>query len=386
MFAIEKTDFSLTYKNTSPVKTDSFNSGDLLSFYQNTVYSNELELEISRNETPRTPVYSYKSHASSSPEQKTGNIFYRFFHWLAGKIIMPISFWGSKTEATTFRKRCLQPPETYYSSGGLIEWKHKRISIDVNGVLIDAMIVVRPETAKNGRWMIKSGGNCELYETGLGDHSQLKTFLLNLETNAILFNYQGIGASEGSPSLEEVKNAYRAVLSFLEEKIEAKEIIGYGFSIGAGIQAEALKDRPLKGGVSYAFIQDRTFSSLSKVAESIFYPLGGLVKRMGWDINGAALPDEILNKTIIIQTLSEGQQGMNSHLTKESMRDHDGVISKTASLAYELLGRENEKKGKVLGTLSMHNESLDDTEVNQISKEIRTVLPKRTRRARTLQI
>ena len=76
---------------------------------------------------------------------------------------------------------------------------------------------------------------------------------------------------------------YRAMLTFLEE-LGAEEIIGYGRSMGGGVQGEGLKEHTLKEGIRCLFIQERTFSKLSEAAADI------TCRILGWNIDATGEP------------------------------------------------------------------------------------------------
>jgi Chlamydia CHLPS protein (DUF818) len=172
------------------------------------------------------------------------------------------------------------------SQSGESPWLYKRFSIDVNGQKIDVMITGKESTLNNGRWLLASCGNGELYEDTLCSH-EFKHILSSVNSNAIVFNYPGVG-SNGLPNKKAMVNAYRAMLAFLEDKnkgLGAKEIIGYGHSIGGGIQGEALKEHKFNPNINYVFSKSRTFSNLSTVvADFSTKSVGFLAKLFGWNI------------------------------------------------------------------------------------------------------
>ena len=99
--------------------------------------------------------------------------------------------------------------------------------------------------------------------------------ILNLESTCvcsiamgIVFNYPGVGASSGLPSRGAMQKAPESHPSLSEDKekgIGASEIICFGQSIGAAIQADALKDHPFIKGIRYVIVESRTFSDMSQI-------------------------------------------------------------------------------------------------------------------------
>lgn len=244
-------------------------------------------------------------------------------------------------------------------------WKYKRIGIEVDGYHIDALLMGKATTLGNGRWGIISNGNNELYESGSACNLAFKQILTATRANAIVFNYPGVGASSGTPNKEALVKAYRAVLSFLEDQehgIGAKKIFGLGFSIGGGVQGEALKNHPLKKGIRYVFIKDRTFSEMAKVPEAWATSwktrfLSFLIRLIGWNLDSVASSKKLEASEIILQTANVKRY---TELTNSSSLIHDGVIPTEASLAQALLDDpECPRKDKVfIGIPEDHNSVL----------------------------
>lgn len=189
------------------------------------------------------------------------------------------------------------------------EWKYKRITVEVDGYKIDAVIMGKESTLNNGRWMLASNGNGAFYEQELAAKDcDVKALLGGINGNAIVFNYPGVGASSGLPNRQAMTNAYRAMLTLLEDQkngIGAKEIIGYGHSIGGGVQGDALKTHKLKEDVRYVFVKSRTFSDLSTIASALtIKPLGFLVKILGWNMGSVESSKKLQVPEIIMQKVS----------------------------------------------------------------------------------
>lgn len=216
-------------------------------------------------------------------------------------------------------------------------WKYKRMTVAVDGYHIDAMIVGKPSTLANGRWMLFSNGNAGFYEHALHSH-YFKQIVSQMQGNAIVFNYPGVGSSSGLPNRHAMTKAYRAVLTFLEDQelgIGAKEIIGIGTSIGGGVQGEALSSHQFKEGIGYLFVKVKTFGDLSTTASSLTCrPLGFLVKLLNWNLSSIASSKKLKVPEIIVQT---ARVKSPTELTTSNALIHDGIISAESSLAKALL-------------------------------------------------
>ena len=283
-------------------------------------------------------------------------VIHKLLHALIGKVVLlpassPILMGYSENHANDSRSNI--------SLDG--EWKYKRITVEVDGYKIDAMIVGKESTLNNGRWVLASNGNGEFYEDKLSNSYSFKQILSDVRGNAIVFNYPGVGASSGLPNRQAMAKAYLAMLAFLEDRekgIGAKEIIGYGHSIGGGVQGDALKTHKLKEDVRYVFVKSRTFSDLSTAASILTNRLSGfLVKMLGWNMDPVESSKKLRAPEIIMQTAKVSWY--------EELRDcskiiYDDVIPAEASLAKALLKVRGLQNKVFIGMHERHNDELFD--------------------------
>ncbi|MBI3901060.1 MAG: hypothetical protein HY324_02790, partial [Chlamydiia bacterium] len=224
----------------------------------------------------------------------------------------------------------------------------------------------------NGRWVLASNGNGEFYEDTVAYNDHFKRILTEIDGSAIVFNYPGVGASSGLPNRQAMTKAYRAMLSFLEDQdkgIGAREIIGYGHSIGGGIQGDALKVHALKENVKYVFVKSRTFSTIASVLN--FKPLECLVELLGWNIDPITSSKTLQAPEIILQTARVNQY---EELQESSKIIGDGIIPANGSLAKALLDDPNcPKQNKLfIGMKERHNGQLLDPSF--LAKKIKAFL------------
>jgi len=256
---------------------------------------------------------------------------YHLLHILAGKIaLLPASTPSicrvTKDDLDWLRVQTL---------GG--EWKYKRISVEVDGYIIDAVVMGKEATLGNGRWMAAGFGNGEFYEHRLWRHD-IKQVLTKIEGNAIYFNYPGVSASSSLPSRSAMAKAYAAMLAFLEDKekgIGAREIIGFGHSIGGAAQSEALNMHELKEGIKYTFVKSRTFSDLGSTAGAMTCrPLGWLVRLLNWNMSCTKSSKALKAPEIIMQTANVDKY---EELKDSSKIVDDGLLPAEITLAKVLL-------------------------------------------------
>ena len=341
---------------------------------------------------------------------------YKLIQLVAGLLILPASLTtfslnSSRTESNNRLLNKLRVDtldETIKN-----KWMCKRITIEVDGYKIDSIIIGKPSLLDKGRWTLVSNGNGMLYEFNmLSKHSitllsgnddtlrsgnddtlrsgnddtlkknnTLRSILNEYKSNAILFNYPGVGASSGLPNKQAMVKAYRAILTFLEDKekgIGATEIIGYGHSIGGGIQGEVLKTHSLKNDIKYIFIKDKTFSSLSEQVSLMIGKilglvmtgkiLGSLIKLLGWEMDSVESSKKLQVKEIIIQTTKR----TSGHNLKniDDLADNDQLIIKESCLAFKLLKEKATANKYFLGTTSSHNQPLSQHTIQRLSEMI----------------
>jgi len=260
--------------------------------------------------------------------------------------------------------------------------KYKRLSIQVDDYIIDAMIIGKPSTFDNGRWTLFSNGNSSAYEWTVGDLAdRVNGPIDHFKSNALIFNYPGVSVSSGPPHRPSMAKVYRVLSTFLADKkygLAAREIIGFGHSLGGGVQGEGLNSYVLNDKVGYVFIKSRTFSDLStastKMVKSylsqktkwtdsridlICKIARSLIKVINWNIRSVESSQNLQAPEIILQTANVESYEM---LTDSSKLIDDGTLAAEATLAKALLSNPKglRKNQMIIGIPEKHNESLSD--------------------------
>ncbi len=255
------------------------------------------------------------------------------------------------------------------------ELKMKRLSVKVDGYTIDAAIMGKASTLGNGRWVVYSNGNGELYEHNL-HRCSFEQILTELNGNAIVFNYPGVAGSKGMPNRAAMAKAYRAILNLIEDQesgIGAREIIGFGHSLGGAVQGEALRSHQLKQNIKYCFVKSRTFSDLSSTATNItgLKIFGFLVRFFCWNMSSIKssmnpdIPEIIMQTAGVYEPTDIGRQ--------PDLVVDDDVIGADVSLVKKLLesGLQPSSNKYFMGIPEHHNDPLEDLSrahlVNQIN-------------------
>lgn len=274
---------------------------------------------------------------------------YRAWHRVVGLAVVPASMRELLAKVGLGKATDLDTLDS--SVKVLLEknWGLERLTIEADGQQIDVTLL-KPPNAKPDRWTLYSTGNMQYYEDVLSASDYCNDLFGpdGLNTSVLLFNYPGVGKSGGFPSRSGSVRAYQTLLRWLEEEVNAKELIGFGHSIGGGIQGEAIAGRPKKEGVRYCFIKDRTFSHLSGVAEDLTKKtmprlgiiLGPIVKKIvelsSWNIQTAKASLRTRYPEIVIQQNSYTQKPGEVAWEKASEVTDDEIINSSRSLALEL--------------------------------------------------
>lgn len=279
---------------------------------------------------------------------------YNLLHKIFGRFVFPATLLASMDKITL------------KSSGKLElegEWKFKRFSIEVDGCVVDACLMGKDATIDNGRVVLRTVGNAQTYT--LSD-SKFEQFLTEIQGSAVLFDVPGVGASTGGLDHSTLAKSYRAMLKFLEDQngLAAKEIIGYGFSIGAAVQAEGLLDYPLHNEIDHVFIKDRTFATIGDVGGTCLgFPLLGFIANVFmWNVKALQSSIDLKAKEIIIQTvnLPDGS-GEQEIIDDSSLIIWDEKLPPESTLAKALLDRKKAYPNKVfVGTKLNHKQGLID--------------------------
>jgi hypothetical protein len=239
------------------------------------------------------------------------------------------------------------------------DWKIQRVTVQVDGCPIDVALVASNETLDSDRWSLFCNGNGTLMEAELAraflnpasSHSLSKTF----RSKAVFFNYPSVGLSKGYPCKQTLIKAYRAVLSYMEEGLGAKEIICHGHSLGGGIQAEALSAHSFKQDIRYALIFDRTFGRLSDTAASLTKRsfIGRLIKGLQWELDTIKNLQSLQAPQLIIQSTNRGNYETISD--QINLITHDGMFESKDTLAYNCIeNRLNSDHMTLIGTRDNH--------------------------------
>lgn len=247
------------------------------------------------------------------------------------------------------------------------QYECRRVTLNKSGINYDAFAIEHEKTKGNGQWAIVAGGNGWIGESTAKEcAAQFK----RLGLNVLYVNGPGVGRSSGFPTSYSIGAGQEAGLQFLEKVVQAKKILIYGTSLGAGAQAEAIKNHEFQKDISYMVWSDRSFDKLSNAASYIAKGLMFVVKPLffllGIELDGMA-GAKSLEKLGITHLVTQHSQYANERgqlpLDDKKMDDEqsDHVIPNKASLYLGLkkAGLQDSKRVKCYGNVHIsHNDPL----------------------------
>jgi pimeloyl-ACP methyl ester carboxylesterase len=139
-------------------------------------------------------------------------------------------------------------------------WVNVKI-VTAHGSRLDGFTFRNPAAQTKGKWLVWFGGNGEIAE---GSQDSAHRYAHQLGINALVFNYRGIGDSQGrAASADDLLIDGASVLRYLHqiEKVEYKDMVLFGHSLGGGVATHLATSIDQAKGIPFV-INDRSFSSL----------------------------------------------------------------------------------------------------------------------------
>lgn len=280
------------------------------AFYNRSDYETVTKRELEEHEPlPPSEIFEFESKISRLSSDVFSSIFfpwgiYRSLHTMYGNLFFQPE--NASRIATQVRAHINLNTE----------WKYRRFTLLVDGIPVDAMIVGRPSTLGNKRWMVLSIGITKVFECLLIDNPEafhpghppgigpLQKLLKLTNANIVLYNYPGMGDTGGSINKSTMQKVHEAILRFIEDRVQATEIIDYGHSFGGANQADTWTTHTAKSNIRYVLVKDRSPTLLGDAVEN----LGGRDKAIanslfGWQINTVPISDNLKYPEIHIMSV-----------------------------------------------------------------------------------
>ncbi len=166
--------------------------------------------------------------------------------------------------------------------GGIIMFENQFIYFPNHEKMITPEVLAKPWKTV---WLTAKDGT-KLHAWWIGDSSHQATvlflqgnagnishrlhrlqFLGDLPARFFLLDYRGYGQSEGTPSEKGLYEDAEAAYTYLRDRIEPKQIVLYGESLGGAVAIEIAHRFPVAG-----VILESTFTSLKEMAK-VYFPI-----------------------------------------------------------------------------------------------------------------
>lgn len=332
--------------------------------------------DFSTSHAPREPSFYYSEETKKKPK----------LHTFLGRATVPAGSDYQSNEKQVRAEFVEQIRELQEEGYAL-----NRLSLQVNGQLVDCLIVGLSDQLDNGRWILNSLPNLWCFEEAITFPSQIER-IKKLGANIIYFNYPGVGCSEGKPHQSAMIATYHAVLEYLENRIGAREILMWGTSIGGGVQGAALHNYHFKEGIKYLSIIDQSFDALNKVPtdflkesspeiisprakyfvpDSVSRLAAKCLKKGGWTLESVSSAIQ-LEQRGIRQIIIQNTRELTDNIQHAEEIVGDGVIAGNASLGKALLNIDYAWTTKrFVGVTTVHATGYTDEEERMIRHAIR---------------
>ena len=263
------------------------------------------------------------------------------------------------------------------------EWKYRRFTLLVDGMPVDAIVMGRPSTFGNNRWMLLSIGITKIYECLLIDNPEafhpghppglapLQQLLKQINANLVVYNYPGMGDAGGVVNKTSMQKAHEAFLQFIEQKFQAKEIVDYGHSFGGANQADTWSTHTADPNIRYVLVKDRSPTYVSDAVKN----LAGLRMEisniiLGWQINTVSTSNELKHPEIHVMSVknikhpmvfTDAAQVAESEINPFTPTYHDSLIPYKASTAmYYLRQLERTYRKVIIGVPDDHGATITE--------------------------
>ena len=175
-------------------------------------------------------------------------------------------------------ERILFFPDRNLDEGAIaqpVEQLHKGLGVEKSDVIIAA-----PDGNKLYGWYLKMPGATKVMLVSHGNAGNitsriiLAAALLVCKTSVLLYDYEGYGKSEGSPSIKNVCDDGVAAFDYLTQTLQVKpsDIIVYGESVGSGVTCHIASCRAVGGIVLQSGFPSLVYAAHDRLWLTWLYP------------------------------------------------------------------------------------------------------------------
>jgi len=222
---------------------------------------------------------SYTVRTNNTPLSPPSGWYGNAHLWFAEKMF------DSKGEGS--KQNALRARESINLEGNI---RYERRTLDIDGAKGDVLFMTNPSSISNDRWTVISFGIRALYENRVAQEADkglgpLQQMMEMCNTNLVVYNYPGMGASDDTPLFREsTVRAHNGVLEFLYDEKHPKQVVDYGHSFGGFVISEGCASRPSAKSVSRITVFDRTDIQASNILWNDGYAEWFLDKTLNWNM------------------------------------------------------------------------------------------------------
>ena len=236
---------------------------------------------------------------------------------------------------------------------------YERKTIEIDNLKIDTLCMTKPSVR---RWTVLSLGIRSLYEVRVAQGCEndpnagpLQQMMDACKTNLVIYNYPGMGADDTGPlSRGATIKAHNAVLEFLYEQKNPRQVVDYGHSFGGFVISEGKPSRPSKQNVPVITVFDRTDLQASNILWNDGYDAWTLNKLCGWNM-GIDLSKE--ENPVIGMMCVDTNKAVRIH-RGDSFVYNDKAVTQATCIANVLLNTAEDPV--VIGIPGCHNDTCPD--------------------------
>lgn len=140
----------------------------------------------------------------------------------------------------------------------------RHVTLEKEGTRFSGLLVGKPETINNGKWVLQAGGNCQTAEAsswGIEKYEQIGY-------NLLAINNPGVGRSEGTSTPENMGECQRTALAYLKTAIKANRVVLAGYSLGGAAIGELINQYNFENSeTNFLVVRQMTFNEVSQMGE-----------------------------------------------------------------------------------------------------------------------
>ena len=194
---------------------------------------------------------------------------YEAVRWCVQRLVMilqyPAQSWVVKS---CFAKRfgTERLDELRLDAGRNPEFIVRHVTLEKDGTKFSGILLAKPETINNGKWVLQVGGNCATAE---GD-SYLSQPYQEAGYNTLLVNNPGVGRSEGIATPETIRQCQNTAIAYLKTALKAHRIVLAGYSLGGGGIGQAIEQYDFENSqTDFLVVRQMTFARASEMAGEV---------------------------------------------------------------------------------------------------------------------